>query len=192
MRSIALLPLLAITSLVGSQNIDPTSVPLATRDSWCTDQTTTCPLLCTQETNSATTYANDCSPSTLQWDCVCKNGLSPNVSQYSLTIPYHECQEWGNQCVAACPISNSACAQNCRTQYTCGANNPTRVNATTSSSATAAGSTSTSTGGQFGSFGGSGSSTGGKSAASSLFQIGQLYGMGAVAAGIFAGFTLLL
>ena len=62
MRSIAALPLLAIASLVGSQTIQPSSVPLSTRDSWCTDQTTTCPLLCTQETNSATTYANDCDP----------------------------------------------------------------------------------------------------------------------------------
>jgi len=191
MRSIAALPLLAIASLVGSQTIEPSSVPLSTRDSWCTDQTTTCPLLCTQETNSATTYANDCNPNTLQWDCVCKNGLSPNVSQYSLTIPYHECEEYGNQCVTACGLSNNACSQNCRTQNVCGAQDPTRVNTTTTSSSTTSGSSSTSTGGQFGSFGGSGSS-GGKTSASSMLQIGQVYGIGAVAAGIFVGFSLFL
>ena len=80
-----------------------------------------------------------------------------------------------------------------RTQYTCGAKDPTRVNITSTSSSTTASSTSTSTGGQFGSFGGSGSNSGsGKSSANSLLEIGQLYGLGAVAAGIFAGFSLML
>jgi len=190
MHSFAILPILAIASLVGSQTIDPNSVPLSTRDSWCTDQKTACPLLCTQQTNSATTFANDCDPATLNWHCVCKDGLSPNASEYSNTIAFHECQEFGTQCVNKCALGDNVCATNCRTQYTCGAKDPTRVNATTTSSSTTAGSTSASTSGSFGTFGGSGSNN--KSAATSLLQIGQVYGMGVVAAGIFAGFALML
>lgn len=51
---------------------------------------------------------------TLSWDCVCKGGIVPNVTEYSLTVPFHECQEYGNQCVTACGLANNACANNCR------------------------------------------------------------------------------
>jgi len=194
MRSVALV--MAIAGLVGSQQIVPTSVPIALRDSWCSDQTSSCPLICAQVTNSGTVLSNTCNPTTLAWTCVCKNGLTPNVTEYSLTIPFHECQEYGNQCVANCGQNNNACANNCRVDNPCGALDPTKVNATssTSSSATATGS-STSTASNFASFGGSGNNNGGSSksaASSSLVQVGQLYGFSVVAAGIFAGFCLIL
>lgn len=69
----------------------------------------------------------------LTYGCVCENGLSPNLSEYSLTLPFFICQEWGNQCVAGC-AGDSACASDCRQNHPCGALNPTRVNTTTSSS----------------------------------------------------------
>jgi hypothetical protein len=99
--------------------------------------------------------------------------------------------------------SANAIIQFLRTQTLCGAQNPTRINATSTSSSTAAASTSTSTGG-FTSFGGSGSggssgsgsgsgsSSSGKSSAVSLIQLGNAYGLGALALGIFSGFALLL
>ena len=74
---------------------------------------------------------NDCDPETLTYGCVCGNGLQPNVSEYSLTIPYFTCTEWGNQCVERCE-GDSACASSCRQDHPCGALNPTRENKTKS------------------------------------------------------------
>jgi len=193
MRSAAVV--MAIASLVGSQQIVPSSVPLATRDAWCTDQTSSCPLICTQVTNTGTTLSNTCNPTTLAWTCVCKNGVTPNISDYSLTIPFHECQEYGNQCVANCGQNNNGCANNCRVDNPCGALSPTPVNATSSSSssATATGTSSTSSASNFASFGGGGNNGGSnKNAASSLMQTGQFYGFSVVATGLFAGFCLML
>ncbi|KAI9828918.1 MAG: hypothetical protein M1826_005841 [Phylliscum demangeonii] len=79
--------------------------------------------------------ANDCDPSTLIFHCICSNGLSPNASEYSQTIPYYLCTETNNQCVANCG-GNSACQSACREQHPCGAQAPKRVN-TSSSSTTA-------------------------------------------------------
>ena len=57
----ALLASAAIT--VNAQyNIDPLTVPIATRQYWCQSQITQCPLICLQEAgNTAGTEANDCS-----------------------------------------------------------------------------------------------------------------------------------
>jgi hypothetical protein len=56
----------ALFSMTVSQityEIDPNSVPLATRQQWCTSQETACPLLCLQlPGSSSTTSANDCDP----------------------------------------------------------------------------------------------------------------------------------
>jgi len=192
-----------------SQTIDPNSVPLATRDSWCTSQLAACPLICTQETNgSAATTANDCDAASLQYDCVCENGLAPNVSEYSQTVPYYICTEANNQCVTNCGLSNNACAAACTQNHPCGAQNPTRANNTSTASGTASatGSGSASTGSAvytgFGSSAtqsgssssSSGSSSGSKSSSASriMINLGQIYGLGVVATGIFAGFTLLL
>jgi uncharacterized membrane protein YgcG len=205
MRTVASLSLfLAVVGFSQSQTIDPSSVPLATRDSWCRDQQSSCPLLCLQQVDTATTRSNTCNPSTLAWTCVCSDGTSPNVSEYSQTVPFYQCTEWGNQCVLKCG-QNSACASDCRENHPCGAQNPTRVNSTSASSmpqtATATGSGSAETSG-FSSFGGSGSSSsgssgsdsssGGKSGASAVISLGQSYGLGLVSLGLFAGFAILL
>src|SRR5271163_1563967 len=76
----------------------------------------------------------DLEQTTLDFDCVCGNGQSPNASEYSQTIPYFECQEYGDQCVAACN-GDSTCQGACRDNNPCGAQNPTRVNVTSTSSA---------------------------------------------------------
>ncbi|MDI1488232.1 MAG: hypothetical protein OHK93_007506 [Ramalina farinacea] len=71
--------------------------------------------------------------STLSYSCICSNGLQPNSSQYSQTIPYYECTTAATDCVNKCEQTDSSCQSACRTDNKCGAQNPTRVNLTTSS-----------------------------------------------------------
>lgn len=206
-QTFAVAALAAFISKVTTQSIDPNSVDINTRNSWCTSQIAACPLICTQETNgSAAVYANDCDPDTLQYDCVCDNGLSPNISEYSQTIPYFTCTESNNQCRLNCGISDSSCAAACVEDHPCGAQNPTRINATSTATGTASatGTGASSTGDStsvYSGFGSSASSTGAaeggntksSSAASRVIvNFGQMYGLGVVAAGIFTGFAVLL
>lgn len=208
--SVAFAALSAFAALGVSQNIDPNSVPLGTRQYWCTSQIASCPLICTQETasdngGSAATISNSCDAATLDYSCVCVNGLTPNVSEYSQTVPYFECTEAGTQCVANCGMNNNACAASCTQDHPCGAQNPTRVNTTSTASGTASatgtgasgtgsavyngfGSSATSSSSS-GSSGSSGSSSG---ASRAIMNVGQVYGMGIVLTGVFAGFALLL
>ncbi|RMY52274.1 hypothetical protein D0865_05885 [Hortaea werneckii] len=127
-----------LTTLSAQQNyaIDPNSVDDSTKETWCTNQQTQCPLICTQTTpsHSADTQTNTCDPTSLTYACICANGQSPNISEYSQTLPYYICQEWTNQCVANCAQADNACASSCRDDHPCGALNPTRVNSSTVSS----------------------------------------------------------
>jgi len=202
MRAFALVSLLV--AIAGSQNIDPSSVSPSMRASWCLNQRQSCPLLCLQvsEPASSATSLNKCDTTSLDWSCVCANGITPNVSQYSLTIPYFECTEYANQCVKNCGLGNNACSNTCRTAHPCGAQSPNRVN-TSSSTSTASGSDSTAAATSLDSFGGAGSngaaatsaagSSGTKaSAAMTAVNLGQAYGLTVVFGGIFAGFALLL
>ncbi|KAI7499128.1 hypothetical protein KC367_g4745 [Hortaea werneckii] len=145
-----------LTTLSAQQTyaIDPDSVDDSTKQTWCTNQQTQCPLICTQTTpsHSADTLTNTCDATSLTYACICANGLSPNISEYSQTLPYYICQEWTNQCVANCAPADNACASSCRDDHPCGALNPTRVNTSTVSStmsrtATGGGAGSTTTGG---------------------------------------------
>ncbi|KAI7235893.1 hypothetical protein KC330_g4024 [Hortaea werneckii] len=124
-----------LTTLSAQQNyaIDPDSVDDSTKETWCTNQQTQCPLICTQTTpsHSADTQTNTCDPTSLTYACICANGQSPNISEYSQTLPYYICQEWTNQCVANCAQADNACASSCRDDHPCGALNPTRVNSST-------------------------------------------------------------
>lgn len=136
--AIAALLLAASIKLGGSQTIDPASVDQKTRETWCSNQESTCPLLCLQIPGARSRpQQNDCDPSNLAYTCICSNGQQPNSSEYSLTIPYHQCQEYGNQCVRACPSNDAACQTACRTNNPCGAQDPTRVNTTTTSTTVA-------------------------------------------------------
>jgi len=196
----------ALFSITGQAqySIDPNSVPLSTRSQWCQSQITSCPLLCLQLPGaSGTTSANDCDATTLTFDCVCGNGQSPNASEYSQTIPYFECQEYGDQCVTACN-GDSTCQAACRDDNPCGAQNPTRVNVTSTSSAMSsttlpAGASSGTAGVVFTGLGGavatqtsSSSSDTKKSNAQAALDLGRSYGLIAVFTGLFAGFALVM
>jgi len=183
-------------------SIDPNSVPIATRQSWCQSQIASCPLLCLQNsgTDDSTTTSNDCDATSLTYDCVCGNGLTPSLANYSQTIPYFECQEYGNECVAGCG-GDSSCQSACRADNPCGAQDPTRVNSTTSSTmASTATGTSTGTAGLV--YTGLGGSAATQTAASKsgdkknnsqmALDLGQSYGLAIVFAGVFAGFALIM
>jgi len=180
--------------------IDPNTVPIATRDGWCTTQKQSCPLLCTQvQGGSRTTSSNDCHADTLTFTCVCGNGISPNASEFSQTLPYFICQEYGNQCVTGCN-GNTACQSACRTDHPCGAQDPVRVNTTTSSTMVATATTGTGASGTpgqvYNGLGGAtttAASSGKKSGAqSTTLDMGRTYGLAVVFAGIFAGFALVM
>jgi len=202
MRSYIAFSLLA--AIVGSQSIVPSSVPLGTRQSWCTSQVASCPLLCLQISSSAGTTSNSCSATTLDYSCVCTNGIAPNASEYSQTIPYYICTESNNQCVTACGLANNACSSNCRENHPCGAQDPTRANSSTLTTSTATSATGTGSAGSatttgFGAFGGAGGTTAtatstgtAKSAATVAFSLGQTYGLAVIAGGMFAGFAMML
>lgn len=98
---------------------------------WCQTQETQCPLICLQTSaNSATTKSNQCDWQSLTYSCVCANGLSPNVTEFSQTLPYYICQEWGTQCVSNCN-GDASCQSACRQDHPCGAQDPTRQNSST-------------------------------------------------------------
>ncbi|KAJ5780808.1 hypothetical protein N7457_005968 [Penicillium paradoxum] len=73
----------------------------------------------------------------LSYNCLCSNGVSPNSTEFSQTIPYYTCTETNNQCVADCD-GNLVCQNNCRVENPCGAQAPKRVNVTTTTTATKA------------------------------------------------------
>jgi len=126
---------------------------------------------------------------TLTYGCVCSNGLQPNMSEYSLTLPFHVCQKWGDQCVTGCGMNNE-CANKCRVDHPCGAQSPKRVNQTTSSTATATGSSTGSTGPAI--FTGLAGNDGRSGSGAVALQFGNAYGLGVVMAGLFAGFAVML
>ncbi|KAH6669422.1 hypothetical protein B0J14DRAFT_119058 [Halenospora varia] len=182
--------------------IDPNSVPLNQRQSWCQTQQVSCPLLCLQTPGaSSTTKANTCDPKTLTFSCICGNGLSPNASEFSQTLPYFICTQYGTQCVAACN-GNTACQSACRDDHPCGAQNPTRVNSTSSSSVMAsttlaAGASSGTAGVVYTGLGGAAATTtaaasGNKSGAQAALDMGRSYGLAVIFAGLFAGFALIM
>ena len=143
------------------------------------------------------------SQESLTYGCLCGDNKQPNMSEYSLTLPFHVCQQWVIQCRDGC-AGNTACQSSCAEDHPCGAQQPTRIN-TTSTSTMPATATGSSTNGPkvFDGFGDSeadedseGSGDGGSnppgSAAPRALEFGKAYGLIVVAAGLFAGFGVLL
>ncbi|KAL9113342.1 MAG: hypothetical protein Q9227_002383 [Pyrenula ochraceoflavens] len=196
---------IGLAGFVSSQSIDPSTVPQGTRDQWCTDQTTSCPLLCLQISNSASTSSNTCDPGTLAYSCVCTSGQQPNASEYSQTIPYFTCTQSNENCVAGCANGDSACQSACRADHPCGATDPTRHNKTSSSTSSSAAASATTgsaaasgSGAVYTGFGGNGgaASTGstgtGHSSGATLINVGQTYGLVITASLIFGAFAVFL
>lgn len=135
---------------------------------------------------------------TLGYSCVCSNGIQPNASQYSQTIPYFICTEQNNECVSACN-GDSVCQSACRDDHPCGAQHPIRVNKTTSTASAASGgmsATASASNVVYTGFGSGAAATGApKSGTASrgwALEFGQMYGTAALIGGVFAGFAVLL
>ncbi|KAK3397935.1 hypothetical protein B0T20DRAFT_393727 [Sordaria brevicollis] len=135
--STALLALASSLTLVNADIwIDPESVTLAERKNWCMNEIASCPLICQNE-DPRPVISNECDADTLQYSCVCGNNNTPNLTEYSLTIPYHTCVKYVENCVnenMGNNIEQAACAENNR----CGAKNPQKSNATTTATSTTA------------------------------------------------------
>jgi hypothetical protein len=143
--STALLALASSLTLVSADiYVDPETIPLATRKNWCMNEVASCPLICQQE-DLGPIVSNDCDADTLQYSCVCGNNQTPNLTEYSLTIPYHTCITYVQNCInehMGDNIEQNACAENNR----CGAKDPKKSNVTTTSTSTTASPTASSTG----------------------------------------------
>ncbi|KAK9469130.1 hypothetical protein V1512DRAFT_73779 [Lipomyces arxii] len=101
-------------------NFNASLVDYNTRYAWCTSEVSSCPLICMNEEYTVT--ANICYPDNLYYKCTCSNGKGPDLTQYSLTIPYYMCMEEVQMCADNC-IDNS-CVSACRQNRQCGASNP--------------------------------------------------------------------
>jgi hypothetical protein len=131
--------------------------------------------------------------------------MRPNVSEYSLTLPYFVCREWGIQCVDDCPDNDNACASSCTQDNPCGALNPQRVTTSVASATAAPTSSSTDESNQIftdtpGSSDDSDDDDSGSSSSNnnnndnagiSLVSAGRAYGLAVVLGGMFVGFAVL-
>jgi hypothetical protein len=123
----------------------------------------------------------------LTYGCLCGNNMQPNLSEYSLSLPYFVCTQWVIQCKDACP--SDSCKSDCQQKHLCGAQNPSKPNATKTAGAKTTSSTvspntiyTDSPGGNTGD---------GKKAAGVALEVGRTYGLAIVLTGLFAGFALL-
>ncbi|KPI36248.1 Serine/threonine-protein kinase MPS1 [Cyphellophora attinorum] len=174
-------------------NFVPSAVPQADRDQWCTSQISACPLICLQEdAATAATQANTCDPDSLTYLCICDNGLQPNASEYSQTLPYFICTENNNICVNNCGNGNKSYKSQHEYHldyvlnsygWQLGAYGSDVVYTGFGGGAASASAT-----------GGEASATaasGGSSAATRIvLNAGELYGLAVVGLGVFTGFTL--
>lgn len=200
MHSILAFGVLALSALSKAQEqytIDPDTVTEANRDAWCLNQKSQCPLICLQQPGVTTqdTEENECDPADLSYSCICDNGVSPNLTMYSQTIPYYICTEWGQQCVDNCGDVQS-CQSDCLEDNPCGAQTPNMGNASLSTSAVAtsalASSTSRAAATGFGGPAATGTPNDDTGAASAMLELGASYSMALVFAGVFFGFAVLL
>ncbi|KAJ5166620.1 uncharacterized protein N7482_005401 [Penicillium canariense] len=104
-------------------------------NSWCQGQRNECPSIC-----KGATRQNTCEPSTLNFNCICADGSTPDVSPYIQTVPFYVCEESYGQCIASHP--NDIQGQRaCKKAATCGSKNASAEDTTMSSSTTAASTT---------------------------------------------------
>ncbi|KAH6687830.1 hypothetical protein F5X68DRAFT_206319 [Plectosphaerella plurivora] len=178
-------------------DIDPETVSSGVRVRWCDDQVRSCRGICAQ-TAEGDPLVNDCDSEVLRFGCICADGNKPNMTEYSLTLPFHMCQEWGNQCVAACGLANNQCSSDCRQNNLCGAQNPEQINVTSTSaspSATAATTTTSSNGGIFTGLDGSSPSDDEEDdspSAAAVLESNRALGVALLIGGFVGGFAYLL
>lgn len=174
---------------------NPDSIAESQKIFWCEQQISACPLLCNDR--KTTTQINECYPENLFYTCICSDGKSPELAEYSQTIPYFTCITVVEECVANCE-GNGICGGQCRENKPCGAQgDPTKNKTTTdtksSTKTTTSLPTATQTGDDFEAGFGSTKDTKDKdSGASSILSFKSSYGLASVIVGLAAGFTIFL
>ncbi|KAM0806664.1 hypothetical protein AB5N19_07001 [Seiridium cardinale] len=107
--------------------IDPSSVSLSQRATWCTSEINVCGDVCTASQNS-------CDPSTLDYDCACSDGTTPDMNEYVNSLPYFICEQAYENCITD-NAGNAAGQGNCTTSIKdkCGTKNATDPTTSTTS-----------------------------------------------------------
>ncbi|KAL2155161.1 hypothetical protein VTH82DRAFT_3837 [Thermothelomyces myriococcoides] len=186
-----LLALASAVAVSADYYIDPDSVPLSLRKAWCNDQRSMCKPICLDTGASGNPIDNSCDPETLTYGCVCSDGRQPNVSEYTLTLPYYVCQKWGDQCVEGCE-GDTTCQGSCREDHPCGAQSPKKANTTQTSTTTTASPTASPTDIIYDGIGGddSGEDDDQRDAAG-ILRFRDSYGVALLAGSLFAAFAML-
>lgn len=68
------------------------------RRTWCRGQRNTCTELCGRQTET-----NDCEADTLEFECECSDGTTPELKDYKATVPTYICQFVFERCNLAHP-----------------------------------------------------------------------------------------
>lgn len=127
------------------------------------------------------------------YNCTCANGPTPNISDYTQTLPSLVCAEWIADCVDAHPNDQSGIA-GCRS-LVCGSKNVTGPTVS-SSSASSSATTTTSSSAASSSAASTSTTTSATAAASStgaaVINVAKDYGTGILATGLLALFGLAL
>lgn len=181
-----------IFSLATAQDypvVTPDDVDKDTRAGWCTQQIAMCPNLCFDQ-SQVDADVNECNPDELTYKCICLDGSSPNLTEYTLTMPFFLCSKSKEMCKDNCKGEQN-CANACFTGKECGAKNPKRINTTSTTtllSPTASGTASSTASG-------TGTHTGNPfdtSIAATIESWGSAYGVAVMIIGMAAGFVGML
>ncbi|GJJ68705.1 hypothetical protein EMPS_01051 [Entomortierella parvispora] len=128
-RTLRVLAIAIFASAACVAAFDPQSVNNITRLTWCEMQVGFCTNVCQELTNGAQYQLNDCNTESLAYDCICEGNVVPNVTEYTLTIPYFECVTDVQNCIGRCPQSDNGCYSVCK-QRNCTAEFPKKYNQT--------------------------------------------------------------
>ncbi|KAH8660088.1 hypothetical protein BX600DRAFT_513729 [Xylariales sp. PMI_506] len=93
--------------------IDPDTVVLSTRASWCESELNICGTVCGKASS------NECNSSSLTYSCSCSDGTVPDLTGYIGSLPYFICEEAFSQCVEAADgdtTQRNECATNIQAQ----------------------------------------------------------------------------
>ncbi|KAI1780138.1 hypothetical protein F4818DRAFT_437427 [Hypoxylon cercidicola] len=90
--------------------IDPNQVDLSDRVSWCQGETDSCNTVC------GTAIDNNCSPTTLDFTCVCQGDNEPDMNVYQNAMPWFVCERLQQNCITTTE-NNAAGQRNCTATF---------------------------------------------------------------------------
>ncbi|KAG0236327.1 hypothetical protein BGW42_003739 [Actinomortierella wolfii] len=125
--------LLAMAALLSSMlcvsSFNPMDVDNSTKTTWCENQVGFCTNVCQELTNQLTAQQNECDIVTLGYSCICQGNITPNISEYTYTIPYFQCTYDVEACTHKCAQGDNPCYEGCK-KRNCAAQFPKKYNQT--------------------------------------------------------------